>query len=468
YIYFQILLVVSALSANGFPTPQQQSYGLPSAGSLPGPIQSSGSSTLSSPSGASTGQGSDYGRPCNGDEIRDVLGKCVLPEVSRNIFVYAAPQVKPSSRPTPVLPKPEVHYNFVFVKTPDPTQQNDPIIVPPPSQKTLVYVLSKKQQLEAGNQLIHTPYNPQPRPEVFYVNYGEGDNPRLPGGVDLQTALSSAFAQGQNLDFQNNNFGNNQGGGNNNFGNNQGGGNNNFGNNQGGGNNNYVPNIIDGGTISGGLVSPVANSPAIDGGFFPGGIVDGGIIGGVPIGQGHGGLLHSPTFSQGGIVDGGIIGGVPLGQGHGGQIQSPTISQGGLDSGFGAGVPLPGQIQIDQGFGRPLPPQQPDTSVAISSPTISQGGILPGGFDSGFGAGIQLPGGQIQIDQGFGRPLPQQPNPSVVISNPTISQGGIGISSNQGYQNTTPNTPFPFPSPSGPPSPPLPPSRPTGTYITPN
>merc|ERR1719370_2879677 len=134
-----ILVVLSALSANAN-AQLVQSYG----------------------QGSSIGDivlGTNFGRPCNGDEVRNVLGECVLPEISRNIFVYAAPKVISRPRPPPSLPKPEVHYNFVFVKTADLAQQNDPIIVPPPQHKTLVYVLSKKQQ-QGGESIIQTPYSP--------------------------------------------------------------------------------------------------------------------------------------------------------------------------------------------------------------------------------------------------------------------------------------------------------------------
>ena len=66
-------------------------------------------------------------------------------------------------------------------------------MVPPPQQKTLVYVLNKKS--EAQDQgLIEVPFTPQ-QPEVYYVNYAEGENPSLPGGIDLQTALANSRPQ---------------------------------------------------------------------------------------------------------------------------------------------------------------------------------------------------------------------------------------------------------------------------------
>merc|ERR1719369_1267859 len=303
--HIAILVVSLALSANARPQ-LVQSYGVPQGAPLGNP--SNGPIGQESISSGVLGTG--YGRPCNGDEVRNVLGECVLPEISRNIFVYAAPKAVPSGpRQSPALPKPEVHYNFVFVKTADPLEQDDPIIVPPPQQKTLVYVLSKKQ-VQGGDEIIQAPHFPAPRPEVFYVNYGEGDNPQLPGGVDLQTALSSGATQGQNLNFQNPNFGTNQ--------------------NQG----NFVPNILDGGSISGGLVSPVGQSPAIDGGFIDGGIVSGGLI--------------NPGFG------------------------GPSLNQVQANPGFG-GVSL-NQAQADSAFGQGGF-VQPASPVILQNPPSSQGTI---------------------------------------------------------------------------------------------
>jgi len=307
--HIAILVVSLALSANARPQ-LVQSYGVPQGAPLAEPpVGPIGQESISS--GV---LGTGYGRPCNGDEVRNVLGECVLPEISRNIFVYAAPKVVPASpKSSPDLPKPEVHYNFVFVKTADPLEQDDPIIVPPPQQKTLVYVLSKKQ-VQGGDEFIQAPFNPAPRPEVFYVNYGEGDNPQLPGGVDLQTALSSGATQGQNLNFNNANFGINQ--------------------NQG----NYAGDIIDGGSISGGLISPIVQSP-IDGGFINGGVVSGGLIepgfGGVNLNQAQ----VDSAFNQGAFIQQQqlvnstpvILQNEPTSQGTNG-IQSPPSSSPGYSS----------------------------------------------------------------------------------------------------------------------------------------
>merc|ERR1719370_2154841 len=345
-----ILVVLSALSANAN-AQLVQSYG----------------------QGSSVGDivlGTNFGRPCNGDEVRNVLGACVLPEISRNIFVYAAPKVIPSRTPRPILPKPEVHYDFVFVKTADQDKQNDPILVPPPQQKTLVYVLSKKQEQD-GESIIQAPFTPAARPEVFYVNYGEGDNPQLPGGVDLETALSSGATKGQNLNFQNPNFGTNQNEGdirnNPNQGNNiasdirtsQNPGNNIVGvittnqiqannivsdirtsQNQ---DNNFIGDIIEDDTISNGFVSPDISSPPNVGGFINGGGFSGGlqlVQGSVDGGVQQAGFRQQDDFNQ--QPSGSFV-----------FLQNPTISQGAIgvrDPSARLIAPLSDQPNVDCKF----------------------------------------------------------------------------------------------------------------------
>ncbi|CAL4063111.1 unnamed protein product, partial [Meganyctiphanes norvegica] len=129
--------------------------------------------------------------PCPEEQVRHVDGKCHTPEITRNVFVYAAPENAVDLGPAPELPSPRVEYNIVFVRTPEFIEGADPIVVPPPQKKTLVYVLSKKQIL-GGQQIIEVPSGSVQNPEVFYVNYRDGENPELPGGINLQDALSAA------------------------------------------------------------------------------------------------------------------------------------------------------------------------------------------------------------------------------------------------------------------------------------
>jgi len=133
--------------------------------------------------------------PCQDEQVRNVNGICVTPEITRNVFVYAAPENAVNLGPAPELPQPKVEYNIVFVRTPEFIEGADPIVIPPPQKKTLVYVLSKKQIL-GGQQIIEVPSGSVQNPEVFYVNYRDGENPELPGGINLQDALNAADESG--------------------------------------------------------------------------------------------------------------------------------------------------------------------------------------------------------------------------------------------------------------------------------
>ncbi|CAL4121270.1 unnamed protein product, partial [Meganyctiphanes norvegica] len=136
---------------------------------------------------------------CPKGEVQNVDGSCARPVVSRNIFVYAAPEMphhQPEGPPPPV-PAPKIDYNIVFVKSPEKGDGPEPIVVPPPQQKTLVYVLSKKDT--SGPKVIEVPTQPGQDPEVYYIKYKEGDNPTLPGGIDLQSALGADAQTGQSI-----------------------------------------------------------------------------------------------------------------------------------------------------------------------------------------------------------------------------------------------------------------------------
>ncbi|CAL4099316.1 unnamed protein product [Meganyctiphanes norvegica] len=138
------------------------------------------------------------GISCDEGEVLNVDGSCSRPVVTRNIFVYAAPeQPRPIQGPVSV-PPPKVDYNIVFVRAPESNAAAEPIIVPPPQQRTLVYVLSKKQA-DGGQRVIEVPAGPASNPEVYFVNYGPGENPQLPGGVNLQTALGAAASPGASI-----------------------------------------------------------------------------------------------------------------------------------------------------------------------------------------------------------------------------------------------------------------------------
>ncbi|XP_042879574.1 uncharacterized protein LOC122257997 [Penaeus japonicus] len=146
--------------------------------------------------GSSSGQG-HFETPCKDGEIRHVDGSCIVPEITRKVFVVSVPKQTPQpSDSLPDIPPPRVDHNILFVRLPEGGVGPDPIVVPPPRQNNIVYVLSKNSQ--NGQRVIEVPAPPPSEPEIYFVNYDDGENPTLPGGVDLETALGSALeANGQ-------------------------------------------------------------------------------------------------------------------------------------------------------------------------------------------------------------------------------------------------------------------------------
>lgn len=132
---------------------------------------------------------------CDDGLVRKADGRCVEPIVTRNLFLYNAPAPRITYGPAPYIPDPKVHYNYVFVRTAGAVVGAKPIVVAPPQQKTLVYLLNKRPE-EQTQQLIEVPGKPS-QPEVYFVNYNDGENPTLPGGIDLETALSQSANAGQ-------------------------------------------------------------------------------------------------------------------------------------------------------------------------------------------------------------------------------------------------------------------------------
>ncbi|MCL4149350.1 UNVERIFIED_CONTAM: hypothetical protein GTU68_050612, partial [Idotea baltica] len=150
--------------------------------------------------GEEGGGGSRYsGGPvaCSPGLVDDGTGTCVEPEVVRSIFVFTSPTAKPQILPPPSIPQPRIDYDVVFVRTPEQQPGAEPIIIPPPEKRTIVYVLTKNGG--GQQQIIEVPAGPGQPPEVFYVNYNEGDNPSLANGLSLQDILSQQGEQGQVL-----------------------------------------------------------------------------------------------------------------------------------------------------------------------------------------------------------------------------------------------------------------------------
>ncbi|XP_037791508.1 ATP-dependent RNA helicase A-like isoform X3 [Penaeus monodon] len=223
---------------------------------------------LPSPTGPSFDSGS-----CGSGQVRHVDGSCVTPQVNSRVFLYDVPANEGVVNRPDYIPEPKVERNIIFVRLPEGADGPEPIVVPPPQQQHVVYVLNK--QSEHDQRVIEVPAPPQSNPEVFFVNYAEGENPTLPSGVDLQTALSSAS--------------------------------------QGGG------QVVGGGGVGGGIGGGVGGG---SGGGIGGGI-GGGSGGGIGGGSG-GGIGGGSGGGIGGGSGGGIGGGI--GGGSGGGIGGGTYS----------------------------------------------------------------------------------------------------------------------------------------------
>jgi len=180
-------------------------------------------------------------------------GSCQAAQITKNIYLYAGQEAQAAAAGKAIIKaNPKVHINYVFVKSAGSVAASAPVVVPPPKQKTLVYVLSRRVAAGKG-EVINLDSKPT-KPQVYFVNYEEGDTADLPGGVSLQEALSQSVQQGQTIQGSAGSGGGAIGGG-----------------------------AIGGGAIGGGAI--------VDGGAIGGGaVVDGGAIGG------------------GVIVDGGAIG----------------------------------------------------------------------------------------------------------------------------------------------------------------
>ncbi|XP_047736523.1 pupal cuticle protein 36 [Hyalella azteca] len=157
-----------------------------------GSVLSSGGFESGFQSGFESGIGGAHNfGPCPKGLERTIHGQCVPPAVSQDLFLFKAPSYRVHHQKAHFEHKPKVHLNLVFIRAPTyEGEKTNPIIVPPPRQQTLVYLLSKKPH-GFKQDVIEVPFDPT-KPEVFFVDYKDGDNPVLPGGIDLRTALTQS------------------------------------------------------------------------------------------------------------------------------------------------------------------------------------------------------------------------------------------------------------------------------------
>lgn len=130
-------------------------------------------------------------RKCPPKHVLNIDGSCSIPDITQKVFVYGSPHNQPTVKPK--VPKPKIEYSVVVIKQSE-SEKKEPIVVPPPQRKTVVLVLNK----ESKQKVIEVDA-PSGTPEVFFVNYKDGDNPILPGGIDLKTALEAPTVQNVNV-----------------------------------------------------------------------------------------------------------------------------------------------------------------------------------------------------------------------------------------------------------------------------
>uniref|UniRef100_A0A2P2IG78 Protein FAM98A-like n=1 Tax=Hirondellea gigas TaxID=1518452 RepID=A0A2P2IG78_9CRUS len=179
-------MLLSCLLAVAAAMPQNRGYEAPSAAPPANTYNTPPSNSYEAPVSCPPGQ------VPRGD------GSCATPIVTRNLFLYDAPAVKVTYGPAPDIPDPRVYYNLVFIRTPLPKPGPKPIVAPPPQQKTVVYILNKRPEPQE-HEVIEIDVKPT-QPEVYFVNYNEGENVDLPGGIDLKTALSQSVNDGEIID----------------------------------------------------------------------------------------------------------------------------------------------------------------------------------------------------------------------------------------------------------------------------
>lgn len=132
---------------------------------------------------------------CRDGEVLNIDGTCAVPRVTQQVYVYAAPHQPVQRGPPPKIPTPVINRSVLFIRAPEQPTPLDPVVLPSPEQKNIVYVLHKNP-VNQGQRVIQAPVPPQSQPEVYFVNYNDGENPILPGGGDLQSALNSAVSAG--------------------------------------------------------------------------------------------------------------------------------------------------------------------------------------------------------------------------------------------------------------------------------
>ena len=128
-------------------------------------------------------------KKCPNGFKRDINGNCIIPKSTRTFFSFE-PTKKQIFDTKLTAPKPHLIYNIVLIRLKKDSNMKEYIVVPPPLEKTVIYILNKSNH-KVERRVIEFPLN-SALPEVHFINYKEGDNPVLPNGMDLESVLSSS------------------------------------------------------------------------------------------------------------------------------------------------------------------------------------------------------------------------------------------------------------------------------------
>ncbi|KAK7065324.1 hypothetical protein SK128_015433 [Halocaridina rubra] len=132
---------------------------------------------------------------CRNGQVVNAVGQCVTPHIRHNYYTFRVPNEASNRGSTQPLPPPKVENNILFVHLPEDEAQSG-LVLTPPKVNNIVYLW--KKQSSDRQQPIELPDPEYTNPEVYYINYNQGENPTLPVRINLQTALrNSDQAHGQ-------------------------------------------------------------------------------------------------------------------------------------------------------------------------------------------------------------------------------------------------------------------------------
>lgn len=115
--------------------------------------------------------------------------KYAQPIIEKHVYVHVAPEDQDESREINITPPPpRVHYKIIFIKAPSAKIKANIVQQQHQEEKTFVYVLVKKPEINVKSEVIETPKS---KPEVYFIKYQtKGDKAQDDGSLLLSTNLS--------------------------------------------------------------------------------------------------------------------------------------------------------------------------------------------------------------------------------------------------------------------------------------